>query len=168
MKRNLTLAILALALTVGIAAAVVLSVLPEDIEQTPSAAGFQRSELAIVTDSGRHVFEVELAVKPRQRAQGLMYRRKMAPGAGMLFDFGRGAGRSSMWMKNTYIPLDMLFIRADGEIESIAARTVPHSLESISSRGPVRGVLELNGGTAARLGIVPGDRIEHRIFGTAD
>jgi uncharacterized membrane protein (UPF0127 family) len=72
-----------------------------------------------------------------------------------------------MWMKNTYIPLDMLFINADGEIESIAARTIPHSLESVSSRGPVRGVLELNGGTAARLGIAPGDVVEHPIFETA-
>ncbi|MDH3228313.1 MAG: DUF192 domain-containing protein [Alphaproteobacteria bacterium] len=143
----------------------------------PGAAAAQQSQLAttlatsrlvIVSESGRHEFTVELAATPGQRAQGLMYRRSMAADAGMLFDFGKRGGRASMWMKNTFIPLDMLFIRADGEIESIAARTVPHSLESISSRGPVRGVLELNGGTASRLGIKPGDRVEHGLFGTAD
>ena len=78
----------------------------------------------------------------------------------MLFDFGARPERASMWMKNTYIPLDMLFIKPDGKIESIAERTVPHSLEALSSRGPVRYVLELNGGMSARLGIEPGDRVE--------
>lgn len=149
-----------------------LSLLPlagaASAQQMQPAATFETSSLVIVGKSGRHAFTVEMAVKPQQRAQGLMYRRRMAPDAGMLFDFGREHRRASMWMKNTFIPLDMLFIKADGEIESIAARTVPHSLETISSRGPVRGVLELNGGTSARLGIVPGDRVEHRIFGTAD
>ncbi len=137
-------------------------------QQSPVATTFATSRLVIVSESGRHEFTVQLAVTPEQRAQGLMYRRSMAADAGMLFDFGQRAGRASMWMKNTYIPLDMLFIRADGEIESIATRTVPHSLESVSSRGPVRGVLELNGGTAARLGIAPGDVVEHEIFGSAD
>lgn len=123
-------------------------------------AKFDSGNLAIVTDAGRHDFSVELALTPDQRSQGLMYRREMALDAGMLFDFGSRAGRASMWMKNTYIPLDMLFITPDGEIESIAERTTPHSLEAISSRGPVRYVLELSGGTAARLGIRPGDRVE--------
>lgn len=123
-------------------------------------AKFESGNLAIVTDAGRHEFSVELALTPDQRSQGLMYRREMARDAGMLFDFGSRAGRASMWMKNTYIPLDMLFITPDGEIESIAERTTPRSLEAISSRGPVRYVLELSGGTAARLGIKPGDRVE--------
>lgn len=123
-------------------------------------ANFDSGNLAIVTDAGRHDFSVELALTADQRSQGLMYRREMARDAGMLFDFGSRAGRASMWMKNTYIPLDMLFITPDGEIESIAERTTPHSLEAISSRGPVRYVLELSGGTAARLGIRPGDRVE--------
>jgi uncharacterized membrane protein (UPF0127 family) len=136
-------------------------------QQSPLATTFVESSLVIVSESGRHDFTVQLAVTPEQWSQGLMYRRSMAPDAGMLFDFGRRAGRTSMWMKNTYIPLDMLFIKADGEIESIAERTVPRSLESVSSRGPVRGVLELNGGTAARLGIAPGDLVEHPIFGNA-
>lgn len=137
-------------------------------QQSPLATRFETSDLVIVGESGRHEFTVEMAVTPQQRSQGLMYRRSMATDGGMLFDFGRRPTRASMWMKNTFIPLDMLFIRADGEIESIAARTVPHSLVSISSEGPVRGVLELNGGTAYRLGIKPGDRVEHPIFGAAE
>lgn len=125
---------------------------------------FESSKLVIAGQSGRHEFDVELAVNPDQRAQGLMYRRMMAADVGMLFDFGARPQRASMWMKNTFIPLDMLFITGDGRIESIVERTVPHSLETVSSRGPVRAVLELNGGTVARLGIAPGDRVEHRIF----
>jgi uncharacterized membrane protein (UPF0127 family) len=121
---------------------------------------FETGSLAIVTDAGRHEFNVELALTPDQRSQGLMYRREMAADAGMLFDFASRPGRASMWMKNTFIPLDMLFIKSDGEIESIAERTVPHSLEAVSSRGSVRYVLELNGGTVARLGIGPGNRVE--------
>jgi uncharacterized membrane protein (UPF0127 family) len=123
-------------------------------------SNFETDDLTIVTDSGRHEFHVELALTSEQRSQGLMYRREMAKDAGMLFDFGPHAGRASMWMKNTFIPLDMIFIRADGEVESIAERTTPHSLEAISSRRPVRYVLELVGGTASRLGIEPGDRVE--------
>jgi uncharacterized membrane protein (UPF0127 family) len=123
-------------------------------------AKFESGSLAIVTSAGRHEFNVELASTPEQRGQGLMYRREMARDAGMLFDFGPRYGRASMWMKNTFIPLDMMFIKADGEIESVAERTTPHSLEAVSSRGYVRYVLELNGGTAARLGIGPGDRVE--------
>ena len=123
-------------------------------------AKFEKGELAIVTADGRHEFTVELALTTAQHQQGLMFRREMAPDAGMLFDFGPRPRRASMWMKNTYIPLDMLFIKADGQIDSIAERTTPHSLEAISSRGMVRYVLEINGGTAARLGIAPGDRVE--------
>ncbi len=129
-----------------------------------SSVTFERSKLVVAGESGRHDFDVELAVSPDQRAQGLMYRRGLPGNAGMLFDFGARPQRASMWMKNTFIPLDMLFITGDGRIESIAQRTVPHSLVAVSSRGPVRAVLELNGGTVARLGIAPGDRIEHPIF----
>ncbi len=129
-----------------------------------SLVTFERSKLVVAGESGRHGFDVELAVSPDQRAQGLMYRAKMPADAGMLFDFGASPQRVSMWMKNTKIPLDMLFITGDGRIESISERTVPYSLETISSRGPVRAVLELNSGTVSRLGIVPGDRVEHPIF----
>jgi uncharacterized membrane protein (UPF0127 family) len=128
-------------------------------------SGFSRSTLEIVTADGRRLsFSVELAQDDGQRALGLMYRQKLATDAGMLFDF-RADQDVSMWMKNTFIPLDMIFVRADGTIHRIAERTVPHSLEIVSSQGKVRAVLELNGGTAARLGIRPGDRLSHPLFG---
>lgn len=129
---------------------------------------FGQSSLVIVSGGERHEFQVEMAVTPEQRTQGLMFRRTLAPDAGMLFDFGPRPQRAMMWMRNTYIPLDMLFIAEDGRVESIAERTIPLSLETVSSGGPVRGVLELNGGTVSRLGIAPGDLVEHPMFGTAD
>ncbi len=125
---------------------------------------FGASSLAIETARGeRHRFRVEFAATPQQRAQGLMYRPTLAPDAGMLFDYGREAP-VAMWMKNTLIPLDILFIAANGVIVNIAERAVPGSLASIVSARPVRAVLEINGGTAERLGIGPGDRVVHAIF----
>jgi len=122
---------------------------------------FERDELTIETAEGaRHRFEVELALSREQRAQGLMYRRSLAENAGMLFVYGKERP-VSMWMKNTLIPLDILFIRRDGRIARIAGRAVPRSLQTISSGRPVAAVLELNGGTAARFGIQPGDRVQH-------
>ena len=120
--------------------------------------------LTIVSQSGRHAFAVEVARSDADRAQGLMYRRSMPPDRGMLFDFQR-VQPLSMWMQNTYIPLDMLFIRADGTIARIAENAEPLSTRTIPSGEPVLAVLELNGGTAARLGIKAGDRVEHPIFG---
>jgi uncharacterized membrane protein (UPF0127 family) len=123
----------------------------------------QREPLTIRTSAGAHDFRVELATTNDQQATGLMYRRKMAADAGMLFVYPSDAP-VSMWMKNTFIPLDMFFIGSDGRITHIAERTVPQSIELIGSNGPVRAVLELNGGTASRLGIKPGDRVIHRLF----
>ncbi len=128
-------------------------------------ATFERSELAIETAEGaRHTFQVELATDFQQRAQGLMFRRALAPDAGMLFVYPRPRV-ISMWMKNTLIPLDMLFIAPDGRIVAVIERTVPFSLKSLSSGAPAIGVLEVNGGTAARLGLRPGDRVLHPAFG---
>ena len=125
---------------------------------------FERDVLVIETEDGsRHRFEVELALDNEQRAQGLMYRRDLADDAGLLFLYAR-VWPVSMWMRNTFIPLDMLFIAGDGRIVRIVERTVPQSLETISSGRPVNGVLEVNGGTVARLGIQPGDRVLHRAF----
>ena len=112
-----------------------------------------------------HRYEVEIAATPGARAQGLMFRRSLAPGAGMLFDFGRDE-IARMWMKNTFIPLDMVFADRDGTVRGIARDTRPRSLDTISSRVPVRAVLELNGGEAERIGLAPGDRIRHPVFGT--
>jgi len=120
--------------------------------------------LAVVTQGGqRQAFQVEVARNDADRAQGLMYRRSMPANHGMLFDFGR-VQPVSMWMQNTYLPLDMLFIRPDGTIARIAANTEPLSTRTIPSGEPVLAVLELNAGTAAKLGIKAGDRVEHSLF----
>ena len=120
--------------------------------------------LSIATRAGqRQAFRVEVARNDADRAQGLMFRRSMPADQGMLFDFGR-VEPVSMWMQNTYLPLDMLFIRADGTIARIAPNTEPLSTRTIPSGEPVLSVLELNAGTAAKLGIKPGDRVEHPMF----
>jgi uncharacterized protein len=120
--------------------------------------------LAIVTKDGqRHSFRVEVARNDADRAQGLMYRRSMPADHGMLFDFGK-VEPVAMWMQNTYLPLDMLFIRPNGVIARIAANTEPLSTRTIPSGEAVLSVLELNAGTAARLGVTPGDRVEHPLF----
>ncbi|MEX2615055.1 MAG: DUF192 domain-containing protein [Alphaproteobacteria bacterium] len=131
---------------------------------TRAVESFEWSELVVETADGPRTFRVELAVSPRQQAQGLMFRRQMDADAGMLFPYDRPQ-KVSFWMKNTFIPLDMLFIAADGTIESIRERTVPHSEEPVRSKGAVKAVLELNSGTASRLDIKPGDRVRHAIFG---
>lgn len=125
---------------------------------------FKTAQLTIATASGMHKFEVELATTPAQMEQGLMYRRHLPEDAGMLFDFGHPM-MTAFWMKNTLIPLDMLFVGADGRIVNIHERAVPQSLDTIPSTAPVRAVIELNGGTVARLGIKPGDRVIYPIFG---
>jgi uncharacterized membrane protein (UPF0127 family) len=121
--------------------------------------------LTIVTSAGPREFRVEVADDPNERALGLMYRSELAPDAGMIFDFEEPRD-VSMWMKNTYIPLDMLFIRADGTIARIAENAEPHSLDAIPSGEPVLAVLEVAGGTAERLGIKAGDRVEYPLFGS--
>jgi uncharacterized membrane protein (UPF0127 family) len=120
--------------------------------------------LTIVTQAGRrHDFLVEVARNDEDRAKGLMYRRSMAPDRGMLFDFGAVAP-VAMWMQNTYLPLDMLFIRRDGTIARIAGDAEPLSTRTIPSGEPVLAVLEVNAGVAARLGLKAGDRVEHALF----
>ncbi|MBL0404927.1 DUF192 domain-containing protein [Microvirga aerilata] len=120
--------------------------------------------LSITSQGGqKQTFRVEVARNDADRAQGLMYRRSMPADQGMLFDFGR-VEPVSMWMQNTYLSLDMLFIRPDGTIARIAANTEPLSTRTIPSGEPVLAVLELNAGTAARLGIKAGDRVEHPVF----
>ncbi len=140
-------------------------VLAGAVAGAPAGAAAGLESIAIETAAGPvQYFEVEVAATPRARSRGLMYRRALAPRAGMLFDFERPQP-VAMWMLNTFIPLDMLFIRADGSIESIAADARPRSVEPIASRGDVLAVLELPGGTAARLDLRPGDRVCHRLFG---
>ena len=124
---------------------------------------FDKSKLSVITSTGQKNFEVEMAVSDQQQSQGLMYRRSMAANAGMLFDYG-ALRHIQMWMKNTYIPLDMIFIGPKGKIKKIVERTIPHSESIISSNGRARAVLELNSGTVSRLGIKTGDTVIHSIF----
>lgn len=120
---------------------------------------FPKGELSIHTESGlTHHFAVEVATSPDQLRQGLMYREHMPSQAGMLFDFGR-MREISMWMRNTLIPLDMVFIDNAGQVVAVAEHTIPQSLTVVSPGQPAQLVLELNAGTAARLGIGPGARI---------
>jgi uncharacterized membrane protein (UPF0127 family) len=119
--------------------------------------------LEIISKNGVHVFSVELARTDEERGRGLMFRKELPEGRGMLFDFSPDQD-VMMWMKNTYVSLDMIFIRADGRILHIAENTEPLSERTISSGGRVRGVLEVVAGTAKRLGIAPGDRVAHPLF----
>ena len=129
-----------------------------------AAEPFERDVADILTADGkRHRFRIEIVSTPEDRAQGLQGRKQLAPDAGMLFDFGR-LQPVFMWMKNTFVALDMIFIAADGRIVNIARGTTPESLSVIESAGPVMAVLEVPAGTAARLGIRPGDKVEHMIF----
>jgi uncharacterized membrane protein (UPF0127 family) len=130
-------------------------------------SGFARSELAIATPDARlHRLEVWIADTPARRARGLMWVRDLPDDTGMLFVYP-APQVISMWMKNTRIPLDMLFVRADGRIVHIVENTTPYSLESIRSSEPVLGVIELEGGMAAKLGIHPGARVQHPAFGAS-
>ncbi len=128
-----------------------------------SVPALESQTLEIVSRNGVHTFSVELAVTEEERERGLMFRRELPQGTGMLFDFHEEQP-VSFWMKNTYIPLDMIFIRGDGRILRIAENTEPLSEKLIPSGGAVRAVLEVIGGTAKELGIRPGDQVASPIF----
>ena len=120
--------------------------------------------LQLVTANGEREIAIEVAETPEDMAMGLMFRTQLSDTAGMLFP-SPAPREATMWMRNTYIPLDMVFIRADGVVHRIAAMTQPLSEEIVASQGPVLAVLELAGGNASRLGIKPGDKVRHRVFG---
>ena len=132
------------------------------------AAGLARAAgqntLEIVSKTGVHVFAVEMAETEAQREKGLMFRKSLPEGQGMLFNFHQEQP-VSFWMRNTYIPLDMIFIRADGRVLHIVENAEPLSERMIPSGGPVLAVLEVIGGTARKLSMAPGDRVAHPIFG---
>jgi uncharacterized membrane protein (UPF0127 family) len=129
----------------------------------PAQAGGQDT-IEIVSASGVHAFAVELAVDDAERERGLMYRKELPEGQGMLFDFQHDQP-VAFWMHNTYISLDMIFIRGDGRIMRIEESAKPESDRLIPSGAPVRAVLEVIAGTASRLGIKAGDRVAGSIFG---
>jgi uncharacterized membrane protein (UPF0127 family) len=150
MKRRLLITLLALA---------PLPVRAQPVNPTGPQPELPKEKLVIITRDGvRHDFNVETV--------GLMFRPSVPADGGMLFDWGAPRA-SQMWMRNTISSLDMVFINADGTIRSIAENTVPESLAIIDSRGPVRATLELAAGTAARLNIRVGDKVEQRIFANA-
>jgi uncharacterized protein len=139
--------------------------------QSPEPTGPQpelpKEKLVIVSHNGtEHIFNVEMAITEEQQTVGEMFRKNVPPDGGMLFDWGFPRS-SQMWMRNTLVSLDMVFINADGTIRSIAENATPRSLAVIDSRGPVRATLELDAGTTARLGIRVGDLVKQRIFGNA-
>ncbi|MBS0272945.1 MAG: DUF192 domain-containing protein [Proteobacteria bacterium] len=132
----------------------------------PPAKPLPHTILVIDTTAGEATFNVEVAADWRSQEYGLMNRKSLPRHTGMIFDFG-SPSMTSFWMKNTLIPLDMIFIRQDGTISSVAPDAVPMSLDSIPSTEPVRAVLEIGGGEAARLGIYPGQKVHNAIFGNA-
>jgi len=129
------------------------------VELGRSPAGLEQVPLTITSGKKTHRFTVELARTAEEQAMGLMNRSELAPDRGMVFPF-EPPREASFWMKNTLIPLDMIFVRADGTIANIEANTVPLSLDPVFSAGAVAAVLEIAGGRAAELGIKPGDAVK--------
>ena len=129
------------------------------IELGRSPAGLEQVPLTIISGEKTHRFTVEVARTAEEQATGLMNRSTLEPDRGMIFPFAQ-PNVASFWMKNTLIPLDMVFVRADGSIANIEANTVPLSLQPVHSDGPVAAVLELAGGRSAELGIKAGDQVK--------
>lgn len=147
--------------SIGLSAVIIC--LASMVATAQSPPRLSETAIAIEASGKRFEFQVELAVTPAERARGLMFRASLAEDHGMLFDFGHPQP-VAMWMRNTYIPLDILFIRGDGSISRIARDAQPLSDTIIDSTEPVRAVLELRGGRTAKLGIKPGDRVLHPLF----
>ena len=144
---------------------IVFSILAGIFAATSGSAEMRRETLDIVTSKGTHTFSIEIADTPEEKAKGLMFRRTLPADAGMLFPY-LPAQEATMWMRNTYISLDMVFIRADGVVHRIERGTEPFSERTVTSQGPVTAVLELIAGTAERIGLMAGDKVRHSLFGT--
>lgn len=127
---------------------------------TDGRAEMRQDKLKIVTATGEHVFDVEIAEQDEDKSRGLMFRRTLGDQAGMLFPYGVPQ-EITMWMKNTYISLDMVFIRSDGVVHRIETGTEPHSEAVIASKGEVTAVLEIKAGIAGKIGLKPGDKVIH-------
>lgn len=155
----------------GVATALALSIVPAALPAAASEANagassavatpVRNDQAILLTSTGAHPFSIEIADDPIERSRGLMFREEMARDHGMLFDFGDEAERF-FWMKNTPLSLDIIYIRGDGTVVSIAAGTTPFSTDSIPSDGPAQFVLEVNAGVADEIGLAPGDTLLHR------
>jgi uncharacterized membrane protein (UPF0127 family) len=162
-RRVLVAAVLALAAAGSASAAQ-----PTRVAETSCAAGQPvlkpLQPLALVTEKGRFAFKVEDADTYQRRETGLMCRTVLAADRGMLFDFRGPTNDVAFWMRNTLIPLDIVFIRPDGTVLSIARNARPLDETPLPAGGQIRGVLEIAGGRAAQIGLMPGDKVLHRIF----
>ncbi len=164
-RRVSALRVLAAALTALIMAGCVSA--PASARHATSASRVHVEPLEIVDAKGKvSHFSVEFVDTEATRNRGLMFRKSLAPSAGMLFDFKETEYNVSFWMKNTLIPLDLLFIDKDGRIINVHREAIPLDETPIPAGGPIRGVLEIPGGRAQELGIMPGDKVRHRIFHT--
>ena len=152
-----------MAMAALLAAACAVPAAPAFAQAALSTPPQQLEPLTIVTASGEHRFQIEVARTDEQRARGLMFRRFMPEDRGMLFDF-KNEQPIMMWMRNTYIPLDMIFIARDGRVINVAENTEPLSERTIASAAPAFAVLEVNAGVARKIGLKAGDRISHPLF----
>lgn len=165
-RRAVFRAALLIVAATGVAALIWASQSRNASETAASETGeLSREKLELVTASGTHMLDVEIARTPEEQALGLMFRTELPENQGMLFPH-ETPRELTMWMRNTYISLDMVFIKEDGTVHRIEARTEPFSERIIASEGEVSAVLEIAGGAAARLGLEPGDKVRHRLFGT--
>lgn len=149
------------------AALICLAVAVAFVAITAGLADMRKDILKLVTSSGEHIIEIEVAESSADKARGLMFRRSLADNAGMLFPY-TPPQEATMWMKNTYLSLDMVFIRADGTVHRVEAGTEPFSETVIASGGDVAAVLELKAGVAAKLSLRPGDKALHDLFKTKE
>jgi uncharacterized protein len=161
-RRGLTALGLALALAAPAAHADIARQSPAACKGQPEIRPLQ--PLTLATSRGTYRFSVEFAATERTREYGLMCRRGLAADRGMLFDFLRPTDNVAFWMRNTLIPLDIVYIRPDGTVLSIARNVRPLDESPVPAGGVIRGVLELRAGRAAEIGLLPGDRVGHRIF----
>ena len=133
---------------------------------TAVMAKMRRDTLTLKTANAEHIIDIEIAETMEEKSLGLMFRTSVPDNTGMLFPYG-DPQEITMWMRNTYVSLDMVFIRADGVVHRVASRTEPLSEKIVGSEGHVSAVLELGAGAAERLGLKPGDLVRHKIFKTA-
>jgi len=161
--KNLKLIIACIVFFAGLA----WGLLPALAQQQAQEILLPLEELVVETSVGKFTFSVEVADNQTERATGLMFRTEMAPNHGMLFDFGK-TEPIAMWMQNTVLSLDMVFIEPDGTVLRIASNTTPFSRDIITSGGPVSHVLEINAGMATQIGLKIGDQIIHPSFNSKD